>query len=93
LAKKLSHDSEHKFYKDETWYLSDKAFRAKAVLEDNSYKSPLSTMIKNLFELAKIEDDMALYIRAKDMLESFGSGIQKYAHAYPEAVRVVALYL
>ncbi len=93
LAKKLSHDSEHKFYKDETWYLSDKAFRAKAVLEDNSYKSPLSTMIKNLFELAKIEDDMALSIRAKDMLESFGSGIQKYAHAYPEAVRVVALYL
>ncbi|WP_067176545.1 thioredoxin domain-containing protein [Sulfurospirillum sp. UCH001] len=93
LAKKLSHDSEHKFYKDETWYLSDKAFRAKAVLEDNSYKSPLSTMIKNLFELAKIEDDMALSIRVKDMLESFGSGIQKYAHAYPEAVRVVALYL
>lgn len=93
LAKKLSHDSEHKFYKDETWYLSDKAFRAKAVLEDNSYKSPLSTMMKNLFELAKIEDDMVLSIRAKDMLESFGSGIQKYAHAYPEAVRVVALYL
>jgi len=93
LAKKLSHDSEHKFYKEETWYLSDKAFRAKAVLEDNSYKSPLSTMIKNLFELAKIEDDTALFIRAKDMLESFGSGIQKYAHAYPEAVRVVALYL
>lgn len=93
LAKKLSHDSEHKFYKDETWYLSDKAFRAKAVLEDNSYKSPLSTMIKNLFELAKIEDDTALFIRAKDMLESFGSSIQKYAHAYPEAVRVVALYM
>ncbi len=93
LAKKLSHDSEHKFYKDETWYLSDKAFRAKAVLEDNSYKSPLSTMIKNLFELAKIEDDMVLSIRAKDMLESFGSGIQKYAHAYPEAVRAVTLYM
>jgi len=93
LAKKLSHDAEHKFYKDETWYLSDKAFRAKAVLEDNSYKSPLSTMIKNLFELAKIEDDIALFIRAKDMLESFGSGIQKYPHAYPEAVRAIALYM
>ncbi|MEZ7933698.1 MAG: thioredoxin domain-containing protein [Sulfurospirillum sp.] len=93
LAKKLSHDSEHKFYKDETWYLSDKAFRAKAVLEDNSYKSPLSTMIKNLFELSKIEDDMALSIRVKDMLESFGSSIQKYAHAYPEAVRAVTLYI
>lgn len=93
LAKKLSHEAEHKFYKEETWYLSDKAFRAKAVLEDNSYKSPLSTMIKNLFELAKIEDDTALFIRAKDMLESFGAGIQKYAHAYPEAVRAVALYM
>jgi uncharacterized protein YyaL (SSP411 family) len=76
LAKKFYHDAEHKFYKEETWYLSDKAFRAKAVLEDNSYKSPLSTMIKNLFELAKIEDDTALFIRAKDMLESFGAGIQ-----------------
>lgn len=93
LAKTLSHEAEHKFYKEEVWYLSDKAFRAKAVLEDNSYKSPLSTMIKNLFELAKIEDDAALFIRAKDMLESFGLGIQKYAHAYPEAVRAVALYM
>lgn len=93
LAKKFYHDAEHKFYKEETWYLSDKAFRAKAVLEDNSYKSPLSTMIKNLFELAKIEDDTALFIRAKDMLESFGSGIQKYAHAYSEAVRAITLYL
>ena len=93
LAKKLTHEAEHKFYKEETWYLSDKAFRAKAVLEDNSYKSPLSTMIKNLFELAKIEDDTTLFIRAKDMLESFGAGIQKYAHAYPEAVRAVTLYM
>lgn len=93
LAKKLSHEAEHKFYKEEVWYLSDKAFRAKAVLEDNSYKSPLSTMIKNLFELAKIEDDTALFIRTKDMLESFGSGIQKYAHAYPEAVRAMTLYM
>jgi len=93
LAKKLSHEAEHKFYKEGTWFLSDKAFRAKAVLEDNSYKSPLSTMIKNLFELAKIEEDTALFIRAKDMLESFGAGIQKYAHAYPEAVRVMTLYM
>ena len=93
LAKKLSHEAEQKFYKEGTWYLSDKAFRAKAVLEDNSYKSPLSTMIKNLFELAKIEDDTALFIRAKDMLENFGSGIQKYAHAYPEAVRAITLYM
>ncbi|NBK99478.1 MAG: thioredoxin domain-containing protein, partial [Erysipelotrichia bacterium] len=92
-AKKLSHEAEHKFYINETWYLSDKAFRAKAVLEDNSYKSPLSTMIKNLFELAKIEDDTALFIRAKDMLESFGAGIQKYAHAYPEAVRAITHYM
>lgn len=93
LAKTLSHEAEHKFYKEQVWYLSDKAFRAKAVLEDNSYKSPLSTMIKNLFELAKIEEDKALFIHAKDMLESFGSGIQKYAHAYPEAVRTVSLYM
>ena len=93
LAKKLSHEAERKFYKEQTWYLSDKAFRAKAVLEDNSYKSPLSTMIKNLFELAKIEDDTALFIRAKDMLERFGSGIEKYAHAYPEAVRAVTRYM
>lgn len=93
LAKKLSHEAEHKFYKEETWYLSDKAFRAKAVLEDNSYKSPLSMMIKNLFELAVLEDDTALSVRAKDMLESFGAGIQKYAHAYPEAVRAITLYM
>lgn len=93
LAKKLSHEAEHKFYINETWYLSDKAFRAKAVLEDNSYKSPLSTMIKNLFELANIDEDTAQFIRAKDMLESFGVGIQKYAHAYPEAVRSITLYM
>ncbi len=93
LAKQLSSKAEQKFYKEQMWYLSDKAFRAKAVLEDNSYKSSLSTMIKNLFELAKIEDDTALFIRARDMLESFGAGIQKYAHAYPEAVRVITRYM
>jgi len=86
LAKKLSHEAEQKFYKKGTWYLSDKAFRAKAVLEDNSYKSPLSTMIKNLFELGFEE-------KARDMLESFGANLQKYAHAYPEAVRAVTRYM
>ena len=86
LAKKLSHDAERKFYKEETWYLSDKAFRAKAVLEDNSYKSPLSTMIKNLFELGEKE-------KACGMLEAFGANLQKYAHAYPEAVRAIMLYM
>ena len=50
-------------------------------------------MIKNLFELATLEDDTALFIRAKDMLEHFGSGIEKYAHAYPEAVRAVTRYM
>ncbi len=92
LAKTLVHEAEQKFYIENIWYLSNKAFRAKAVLEDNSYKSPLSTMIKNLFELAKIEEDTALFIRAKDMLESFGANLKKYPHAYPEAVRVVTLY-
>jgi uncharacterized protein YyaL (SSP411 family) len=86
LAKKLSHEAEQKFYKEGTWYLSDKAFRAKAVLEDNSYKSPLSTMIKNLFELGEKE-------KARGMLEAFGANLQKYAHAYPEAVRAVARYM
>lgn len=93
LAKSLSHEAEHKFYKEQTWYLSDKAFRAKAVLEDNSYKSPLSTMIKNLFELATLEDDTALLVRARDMLESFGASLQKFPHAYPEALRCVSLYM
>jgi uncharacterized protein YyaL (SSP411 family) len=61
-------------------------------LEDNSYKSP-PAMIKNLFELGALEDDTALSVRAKDILESFGSWIQKYAHAYPEAVRVITRYM
>ncbi|MDD2383699.1 MAG: thioredoxin domain-containing protein [Sulfurospirillaceae bacterium] len=93
LAKQLSQEAEAKFYKEEIWYLSDKAFKAKAVLEDNSYKSPLSTMIKNLFELAKLEDNKVLFMRAKSMLESFGVSIQKYAHAYPEAIRAIILYM
>jgi uncharacterized protein len=86
IAKALSLQAMEKFYKEETWYLSDKAFRAKAVLEDNSYKSPLSTMIKNLFELGERE-------KARGMLETFGGNLQKYAHAYPEAVRAVTLYM
>ena len=58
----------------------------------SALKNPTDAQ-KLLFELAKIEDDTALFIRAKDMLESFGAGIQKYAHAYPEAVRAITLYM
>jgi hypothetical protein len=50
-------------------------------------------MIKNLFELAKLEDNKVLFMRAKSMLESFGVSIQKYAHAYPEAIRAIILYM
>jgi len=86
VANDLSHQALEKFYINETWYLSDKAFRAKAVLEDNSYKSPLATMIKNLFELGDEE-------KARRMLESFGGSLNAYAHAYPEAVRCVGRYM
>jgi hypothetical protein len=89
----LSHEAQGKFYKEGTWYLSDKAFRAKAVLEDNSYKSPLSTMIKNLFEIATFQNDIALSVQARSMVEHFGESLQKFPHAYPEALRVITRYM
>jgi len=93
LAQQLAQEAMDKFYKEGVWYLSDKAFIAKAPLEDNSYKSAMATMIKNLFALSKLNHDESLHVKAKGMLESVAGSLKKYPHAYPEAIKSVLFYM
>jgi len=93
LAQQLTQEAMMKFYKEGVWYLSDKAFKAKAPLEDNSYKSAMATMIKNLFALSKLNHDESLYVKAKGMLENVAGSLKKYPHAYPEAIKSILFYM
>lgn len=92
-ALRLNSEAKETFFIDNVWYLSNRTFRAKAVLEDNSYKSPLATMLKNRFEISVLSDDVEMREETKAMLESFGESVQKYPHAYPEAVRTILRYM
>lgn len=93
LAVLLSDEAMAKFYKNGIWYLSDKAFKAKAPLEDSSYKSAMAVMIKNIFELSKLNHDNALHVKATMMLENVAGSLKKYPHAYPEAIKSVLFYM
>jgi len=56
LAKKLANETIKKFYKDNSWYLSDDDFKVASSTYDSAYRSPQSIMIENLFKLSVLTD-------------------------------------
>jgi len=91
IAKKLTHEAIQKFYKNNTWYLSDGDFKSKASLDDSSYKSASAQMIQNIFTISLLEGDTNLYFKAQDMVSYVASVIKNYPSAYPEAIKTVMM--
>ena len=69
LATKLNTQALSKFYKDDSWYMSDDEFMSEAGTYDSSYKSSLSNMIDNLLRLAILKEDLKLQNIAKETLQ------------------------
>lgn len=68
-ARNLNKEAITKFYKDETWFLSDDEFKVTAGVYDSQYRSALSQMIDNILRLALLSDDLELQNLAKNSLE------------------------
>lgn len=90
-ALSLANESMRKFYKADTWYLSDTDFKSIAPLEDASYRSTQVVMIKDIYTLALLKGDMKLYEKADLMLSHIAAKIKNYPSAYPEAIKLVII--
>lgn len=90
-ALSLANESMRKFYKADTWYLSDTDFKSIAPLEDASYRSAQVVMIKDIYTLALLKGDMKLYEKADLMLSHIAAKIKNYPSAYPEAIKLVII--
>jgi uncharacterized protein YyaL (SSP411 family) len=90
-ATKLTHLAIKKFYKNKTWYLSDKKFTSQASLNGSSYKSAMANMIKNIFILALLNEDEKLHNFALKNLNNISYRVKNYPSSFPEAVQIVIM--
>ena len=70
LAIKLNIEAINKFYKNETWLMSDDEFKSEAGVYDGSYRSAQSQMIDNILKIALLNDDLELQNIAKSSIEA-----------------------
>lgn len=69
-AIKLNKEAISKFYKNESWLLSDDEFKSQSGVYDSSYRSSQSQMIDNILKIALLNDDLELQTLAKESLEA-----------------------
>ncbi len=91
LFEKLTYKSVELFYKDGAWRESDDEFESYANIEDNNYKSPLSTNLENLLKLSAIKGDFKLQVKVKKTIDSYSKTLNELPHYYPSAMRVVLM--
>ncbi len=87
LAKTLSDKAVSKFYKNSVWYMSDDDFKAKAEFYDASYASALAIMIEDLFKIALLSDNHALYAFAKKSLDMQLGALKSVPSHYPSGLK------
>lgn len=93
LAYDFTKEAMQKFYKNNSWQMSDDGFDALAVLEDASYKSALSKMLQNIEIVSLLREDESLHVSFEDMLETHSGQLMKYPHAYSEAIKAALMSL
>ena len=91
LFENITYDSVKKFYKDDKWRESQDNFITFASIEDNNYKSELSTNLENLLKLSAIKGDFKLQEIVKKTIKNYSATINQFAHYYPSALRVVLM--
>ncbi len=91
LFEKFTYKSVELFYKDGSWRESNDEFESYANIEDNNYKSELSTNLENLLKLSAIKGDFKLQNIVKKTIENYSKTLNEYPHYYPSALRVVLM--
>ncbi len=91
LFEKIVYKSVEKFYKNGKWRESQDDFVTYASIEDNNYKSELSTNLENLLKLSAIKGDFKLQEMVKKTIENYSMQINKFPHYYPSALKVVLM--
>ena len=91
LFEKLTYKSVELFYKDGAWRESDDEFVSYANIEDNNYKSELSTNLENLLKLSAIKGDFKLQSIVKKTIDSYSKTLNELPYYYPSALRVVLM--
>jgi uncharacterized protein YyaL (SSP411 family) len=86
VAKKLTDEALHKFYRKGVWYMSDDDFDSEASLYDASYRSALAVMLENLLKLAILNEDMQMYERVSGMIVRFSSQVEHAPQNFPTFV-------
>jgi uncharacterized protein YyaL (SSP411 family) len=91
LATKLTNITLKKFYKNNTWYLSDEniKIKAKADFNDKYYTSALAQMFHNLISVANLNYDMKLLDSTKQMIKNYSNQILSNFVAHPQALKVM----
>ncbi len=89
LAQQLMEKAIKRFYKNDTWYMSDDAFEAKAAFYDASYVSAKAIMIEDLFKIALLSDNQKLHAFAKESLQKEFSSVESVLAQYPYGLKVI----
>lgn len=91
FAKKLFEQSKNKFYKNNTWYMSDDSFKTEAELYDSSYRSALAVNIENALKISILYEDFKGYMEAKKMLQYHAEEINAMPSSLPYATKVALM--
>lgn len=86
LAKEFINSAKKHFYRNNNWYLG--YFNALAPLEDNAYKSPVSSIMDSMLSLALFTNEVSLISQLKQMIKPYSSSLEKYPNAYSSAILV-----
>ncbi len=87
-AKWLMGEARKKFYQKGSWKVSEDSTGVDAEVYDASYRSGVSVMIEDLFELAILAEDRVLYTFAQKSLREY-SQIVAHPSNYPYALKVM----
>lgn len=75
LADKLVKQALDKFYKNDTWYLSDEKIGVKANFIDRYYTSALGLMFSNLISISNFKYDISTLYKTKKMINRYKAQI------------------
>jgi uncharacterized protein YyaL (SSP411 family) len=86
IAKKLTEEALHKFYRKGVWFMSDDDFDSEASLYDASYRSALAVMLENMLKLAILNEDGQMQEKVSGMIERFSSQMEHGPQNFPTFV-------
>jgi len=89
LAKQFTDIAVKKFYKDESWFLSDDSLNVKADMLDKYYMAPMNKMLINLLKIASLSGKHKYLTIVQKSLDKKSNMLNENPSFYPSAMRVL----